>query len=574
MLSRGLKQFIGHFVTTSCLVVSGGALGADFSTQLSEARTQRETGDLPAAAKSFERLLHSARNGESATAELPTLHRELGDIYAALERPRQAVEQYEASLAADPTQRVLRYRAGILYRQLGEHSRAAEHLSEAFQQGFRNTAAQFHLAAAQFATGQLTEGLDNARAVLRQSPAGSDLALRVGRLLFEYHFYRDAIEAFELAFESSSEPFEARVYLALTNHLVNRFEQTVELLQPLAAPGGLGNAESLTLLAAALASLDRFEEAEALLGRAVRDEPSSPHAYLNLALILLEQGKAEVAGDWFGKMQYSAGAESPKVFYVIQRNSCSDAYRELASGSDAGSVGANPEQGLQFFEFARSLSERHHHGTAVELLRLVARNASGRELPRPLLLRTLAFSCLNLEPEPELAARLLERAVELDPLDHQAHFLLGQAFQKRGSPKLAAKAFERAIQLQSDAVPYYTELGRLLLSGKSGVGETVRAEAILAKAIEIDPTDASARFELGKLRMLQGRLDEAARHLRRAIESEPEFYESYYVLGQVLVRAKKTAEAKECLTLFAAKKAASEARSTIWKDAALGPGAE
>ena len=559
---------------TGCLVVPGGALATDFSALLSQARTQRETGDLPAAAKSFERLLESPQEGEPATVELPTLHRELGEIYAALERPRRAAEQYEKSLAADPKQMVLRYRAGILYRQLAEHSRAVEHLSEAFEQGFRNTAVRFHLAASQFASGQLAEALDSARAVLRQSPPGPDLALRVGRLLFEYHFYRDAIEAFELAFESSRQPFEARVYLALTNHLLNRFEQTVELLQPLSAPGRSGNAETLALLAAALASLDRFDEAEALFERAIRDEPSSPHAYLNLALVLLEQGKAGVARDWIGEMQQSAGAASPKVFYVVRRNSCDDAYREIVSGPVGGSVGDNPEKGLQFFDFARSLSGRHHHGTAVELLRMAARSTSGRELPRPLLLRTLAFSCLNLQPENELPAGLLERAVELDPLDHQAHFLLGQAHQKRRRPELAAKAFERAIQLQADAVPYYTELARSLLSSRGGVSETVRADAILAKAIEIDPTAASARFELGKLRMVQGRLDEAAEHLRRAIESEPEFYEPYYVLGQVYVRAKKTAEARECLRIFEAKKAANEARSTIWKDATVGLGAE
>ena len=76
------------------------------------------------------------------------------------------------------------------------------------------------------------------------------------------------------------------------------------------------------------------------------------------------------------------------------------------------------------------------------------------------------------------------------------------------------------------------------------------------------------------LRMVQGRLDEAAEHLRKAIESEPEFYELYYVLGQVLVRAQKTAEARECLRTFEAKKAANEARSTIWKDATVGLGAE
>ena len=69
------------------------------------------------------------------------------------------------------------------------------------------------------------------------------------------------------------------------------------------------------------------------------------------------------------------------------------------------------------------------------------------------------------------------------------------------------------------------------------------------------------------MRMGQGRLDTAEEHLRKAIESEPEFYEAYYVLGQVHARAKRTADARECFRVFEAKKAAIEARSTIWKDA-------
>ena len=574
VLNRALKAFLAVFVWASCLATPAITLATDTSEILSQARAHREAGDLPEAAESFERLLATVGNRGAAAAELPAFHRELGEVYVALKRPRQAVEQYEASLAADPKQPVLRYRAGILYRQLSENSNAVEHLSEALDQGFRNTAVQFHLAAAQFGSGQLEAGLETARATLQQSTSGSDLALRVGRLLFEYHFYRDAIGAFELAFKRSSEALDVRVYLALTNHLLNRHERTVELLGPLAFPEGSGNSEALTLLAAALASLDRFDEAEALLERAIREEPSSPHAYLNLALVLLDQGKAEAAGDWFDQMFLSAGSASPKVFYAVQRNSCVDAYREIAAVSGGETAGADPERGLQLFEFARSLSDRHHHGTAVELLRIATRDTSDRELPRSRLHRQLGFSCLNLEPENETAAQLLQRAIELDPLDHQAYFLLGRAHQKKRRSEQAAKAFDRAIQLEPNVASYRTELARSLLSSRVGVDETARVIAILTNAIEIDSSDASARFELGKLWMGQGRLDTAEEHLRKAIESEPEFYEAYYVLGQVHARAKRTADARECFRIFKAKKAAIEARSAIWKDATAGLSAQ
>lgn len=569
MTCCGFKPSVGLFVWASCLAIPAATLATDSGEILSLARAQREAGDLPEAAKSFERLLTTARRGETDGAGLAVLHRELGEIYEALERPRDAAEEFELSLTADPGQEILRYKTGILYRQLSEPSKAAEHLSEAFQQGFRNTAVRFHLAASQFASGQLAAGLDNARAILQESPPHSDLALRVGRLLFEYHFYRDALEAFETAFDGVGQPPNARVYLALTNHLLNHHERTVELLQPLAALDGSGNAEMLTLLAAALASLERFDEARVLLERAIAKEPSSPHPYLNLALVLLEQGKVELAGDWFGRMFLAAGSASPKVFYAIQRNSCAAAYRELAPGSGGESEGANPERGLQLFEFARALSARHHHGTAIELLRIAARDTSDSELLRSRLHRELGFSCLNMEPGGEIAVQLLEQSIKLDPGDHQAHFLLGRAHQKRHRPEQAVRSFQRAIQLQPDAAPYYTELARSMIASGSAVDQTARAGSVLAKAVEIDSTDVSARFALAKLEMGRGRLDEAERHLLKALEAAPEFFEAYYVLGQVYARAKKTAQAREYMQLFQTKKSAIEARSTIWKDATV-----
>ena len=408
--------------------------------------------------------------------------------------------------------------------------------------------------------------MENARAALTPRPVSVDLAFRVGRLLFQYLFYRDALEAFESAFENSPDSYEIRLFTALTNFLLNRHERTVALLEPLAAPGGEGNAEAWSLLASALAALDRFDEAESLFERAVVTELSSPHAYVNLAFVLLEQGRTASAEAWLAKMRVAAGAASPKVFYAVRRNSCAEAEQEVSANTAPDDVGANSEQGLQFFEFAQMLSGRHHHGTAVELLRIATRYGRGNEAARPGLLYALAFSCLNLEPESAIPPRLLERAIELDPQRHESHHLLGRAYWKQRKPEQAAAALERAIELKPDAASYYTELGRALAASRAGGDDGARAAEILSKAIEIDPADAAARYELGKLWMGQGRLADAAEQLRKAVETEPEFYEPYYVLGQIHAREKRPDEARRYLQMFQTKKATAEARSTIGKD--------
>ena len=550
-------------------VCSPSLAATDPDGLLSEARALRASGRLAEAASSFESLLARVEDGRPAEAGPADLHRELGELYEAMERPRDAVSQYERSLAENPTQAVLHYRAGILLRQLAESSSAAGHLAESVRLGFRNTGVRYHLAAAQLASGQLAEGLDGARTLLRLGPRTGDLALRVGRLMFRHLFYRDALDAFEAALRISGQSREARVYLALTNHLLNRHERSVDLLSPLAAPGASADPESLTLLASAMASLDRFQEAEDLFEKAVARDPSSPHASLNLALVMLEQGRLDAADSLLARMQLTPGKQSPKVFYAIRRISCDDASREITDGDGQPAGDSDAERAIQFLGFAQELSARHHHGTAVEMVRLAARHATGGVPARYRLLQALAFSCLNLEPTAETPVRLLERAIDLEPDRHELHYLLGRAYRERRDTARAEAAIERAVRLKPGAAAYYSELGSMLAADRADPNAVVRAGEMLLKAIELDPSSAAARFELGKLWMGQDRLAEAAEQLRGAIAAEPEFYEAHYVLGRIHARQGQPELAREHLAVFESRKAASEARSTIWKEAAV-----
>lgn len=541
---------------------------------LSEARALRASGRLAEAATSLESVLAHAPAGQAAGEEPADLYRELGELYEAMERPRDAVAQYERSLAENPTQAVLHYRAGILLRRLAEGSRAAEHLAQSVRLGFRNTGVRYHLAAAQLASGKLAEGLESARALLLPEPRSGELALRVGRLLFRHLFYEDALDAFEAAVGLPGQSLEARVYLALTNHLINRHERSVELLSPLAAPGASADPESLTLLASAMASLDRFQEAEDLFEKAIARDPSSPHASLNLALVMLEQGKLDAADARLARMRLTAGPQSPKVFYAIRRNSCEEVSREITNGDSRPAGEADSERAIQLLGFADELSARHHYGTAVEMVRLAARHATGGVPARHRILRALAFSCLNIEPAAETPARLLERAIELEPDRHELHYLLGRAYRERRDTAGAEAAIERAIQLKPDAAAYYSELGSMLAADRADANAVARAGEMLVRAIELDPSGAAARFELGKLRMGQDRLAEAVEQLRGAIAAEPEFYEAHYVLGRIHARQGQPELAREHLDLFESRKAASEARSMIWKEAAVQPSTE
>lgn len=527
----------------------------------------RSAGNGDATVVALERLLDAA--GESADAAgRAQQHLRLGDLYAARGRRRNAAAQYARSLDLNPEQPVLHYRAGILYRQLGENGQAVRHLGESWKRGFRNTGARYHLAAAQLAVGQLAAGLDHARAVLAAGSPGGGLELRVGLLLFRHLFYRDAAKAFETAFDRSGGALEPRMHLALTNHLLNLHDRTVELLSPLAAAGGSPNAEALTLLASALAALDRSGEAGDLFRRIIAEVPSSPHAYLNLALVLLEEGRVAAAETWLEGMLARAGGSSPKVFYQVRRNTCQEAQTELLV-DPAGDLADRQGSADPYRAFATMLSGRHHYGTAVALLRVAARREGPPAQVDVALLDAVAFNCLNLEPASEVPVALLERSIELAPGRPRAHFLLGHAHRRLRRPASAAAAFERSIQLQPDSAAYCFALAQVLADGSA---DAARAAELLGRVIELAPEHASARFELGKLLLAQDRLEEAAEQLHRSLATEPEFHEAYYVLGQLHLRQGRHELAREFLRKFEARKAALDARSSVWKGVTVQPG--
>lgn len=285
-------------------------------------------------------------------------------------------------------------------------------------------------------------------------------------------------------------------------------------------------------MASAHASLDRFDVAETLFEREIAEDHSSPHAYLNLGLVLVGQGETRAAMEWWRKMRVDASASGPKVSYAIRRNSCEDAYREVSAGPPVKAAGSDREQGTRFSEFAAMLSGRHHHGTAVELLRLADPHVDDSRQERAQLLHALALSCLNLASESEIPSRPLELAIALDPQRHQSYFLLGRAYRKRREPRRNAAALERSIQMKPDAAAYYAELGRLLATSPPDGSSGGKAIETLSKAVEIDPSEAAARYELARVWIRGGRSDEAADQLRRAIEAEPEFYEADNVLAE------------------------------------------
>lgn len=540
--------------------VALGTLAAAEDDLLQRARAQRRASNLEAAAA----LLREAVDQPGAVhvqLKRTTLLRELGEVLLEQRRGSAAARRFEAALEIEPGRAVVHYQAGLAYRMAGDEVRAAGHLVQATELGFRTTGALLHLAGAQLSAGQFGAGLRTSRELLALQPRSQDLLVQVGRQLFDHFFYADALEAFEAALDTAPDSFAARMFCALTNHLLNRYEEAVRLLGPLESGGH--TPESSTLHASALARLGRIPEAEDLLHAVIERHPDSPHAYVNLALVLLEQDRMEEAEARLDALRQLGSSASPKVFYIVGRNSCGPVADRLAQENLP--APREPSRAQAYFELALSFAARHHHATAVDMLRLARRY----EGSTPRTLQALAVSCLHLDPHSPAAVSMLNAALEAEPDLAEAHHLLGRAHLRQGRPDLAVASHRGAVALAPENPAYLTELARALSSADSETGRT-EAVAIFRKAAALAPDNALARYGLAKLLLESNHVRQAAQALRDALEAEPGFYNAHYLLGQALLRLDLREQARKNLAAFEELQAAAQARTAVGSGFASG----
>ncbi len=523
---------------------------------LDKARAERRAGHLDVAASLLAEsidMLSGDRSGASG-ASASALHRELGEILFEQKLATEASEQFELALRLAPGNGVLHFQAGLAYRMAGREPLAARHLREAVDAGFASVAAYLHLAGAEFASGNLSEGLAASRVLLGMRLRSVPTLMQLGRLLFEQFFYKDALRAFEAARSTDSDSYEALHFAALTNHLLNRHGAAVSVLDDL-DPARF-TAELSSLLAAALAQQGRVAEAEEIFRDAVERWPDSPHAPMNWALLLLERDQTVEAEAQLAAVRRLGSPNAPKVFYSVQRNSCAQVVAE-ADRSET-QHHRKPARAAMYLELAAILAARQHHRTAVELLRL-ARTYQGNSSE---ILLSLAYSCLHIDPADTAPLTLLERAVEVNPALAEAHHLLGRARLRQGWRAAAIESHRTAVGLAARNSRFHTELGRAYAEG---IDEADRIAAVesLARAADLDPSNALARYELGKLLNALGRHEEAIRILEEAVAAEPEFYNALYQLGRAYLRAGRRDDADRYLGRFAVTRTTSEARPAL-----------
>ena len=572
MRFRGPGRTAAAFLVAQCLLTARASLAANekaedaqgFEVLFKRAQEHRIEGLTDQALDELLKLQADLRGHPELSALAMNAKRETAEAYLSRsDRSKddlaRAAACFEEVAAEQPKDAFVHYRLGLVYRDLGDNRRAALNLQDAIKGGFRNLGAQINLMEAAFASRQSALGLQAARNVISPSLRSSDVLLRLGRLLFDHLFYREALKAFQLAHQAAPEAFEPRFRLALTHYLLKDYADSVAALQP--AAGLESNPEAASLYASAEAQLGHTDTAATTLRRVIERFPQSPHPFINLALIQLDHGNASDAEQLLARLHSLPVQRDAKVFYAVNRNSCQD----LASAVDRHAEahlspdGEAAETAEFYYQLAVQLQQRFHYASAVELIRL----AQASEGTSARVLYVAGSSCLNLDPQAPEPIQFLRQAVALDPNSDKAYYMLGRAYTRRGDLEAALQAYQEAARLRSDP-SYFLALGKTLAkSANSSKSDRDRAIAAYEQALALDPSYAEAHLELGRLFVQMKNLEKARTELQKAVELEPDFYEADYLLGRLLYQMGNGERSREYLAAFEEKKSALMEQSVI-----------
>ena len=143
-----------------------------------------------------------------------------------------------------------------------------------------------------------------------------------------------------------------------------------------------------------------------------------------------------------------------------------------------------------------------------------------------------------IQGETEKGDRLLDEAISINPAESRALTFRGISQLEKGDTVKALEYFSKAeesnphLEIQGYVARCYSLLGR-----------KQEAEQAAQKAIQMNPQDTLAHYELACIRADQGNVVDALKHLVASINSNPLFVKGYFALGGLLTLAGKAEEA-------------------------------
>ncbi|MFH1679390.1 MAG: protein kinase [Candidatus Eisenbacteria bacterium] len=230
---------------------------------------------------------------------------------------------------------------------------------------------------------------------------------------------------------------------------------------------------------------------------------------------------------------YRAYLEGVDFFYKVYLTEAEEKFRE-AIGYD--STFAMAYAWLGFLEHERGYKTESREETMAKALKYS--EGAGRKEKY-----FIAGVAALVSGDWRQAIRHLEALAEEYPDEKTTYFWLGICyFLDAGEPEKAARVFERAIEVD----PLYKEAYNMLAYCHERMGDLPAAIAALDRYIALAPNEANPYDTRGDLYAYNGQVDRAIESYRKALEKKPDFVGSLRKLGKMYLINGRYEEAESC----------------------------
>lgn len=152
------------------------------------------------------------------------------------------------------------------------------------------------------------------------------------------------------------------------------------------------------------------------------------------------------------------------------------------------------------------------------------------------------------------AVKALLKAADLNPSDPRCYYFLSKAYDS--SPSQANEViqrFRRFVELQPQNARAHLYYAMSLWKGRRAQDTSLdigKIEALLKRAIALDPKLPEAQLQLGNLYSDQSKYAEAIPHYERALQENADLADAHYRLGQAYVHTGQKKLAQEQLEIY------------------------
>lgn len=143
----------------------------------------------------------------------------------------------------------------------------------------------------------------------------------------------------------------------------------------------------------------------------------------------------------------------------------------------------------------------------------------------------------------DLSTQASQRLLTTSPGSYQVDRMNGEVMEMQGKLQGAIAEYRKVLKLNPHVPGIHYEIGDIMLSQSHDMATLREARKEFEAELQIDPGNAKAEFQLGKIASIVHDWNDAARHLGKAAKLDPDMVPALIGLGQAYAATGRATEA-------------------------------